>query len=364
MTTVAIVPAKDRADSIRDTVDALRGIDAIDAVVVVDDGSTDATADEALLAGASVVRLPRNRGKGGAVAAGVVASPDGVVYVLVVADVGRTAGLVDALLTPVLAGDADLTIAVLPSAGRKGGFGNVRKLAASGIRRATGFEAQAPLSGQRAVRGPLLRSLVLADRFGLETAMTIDAVRAGARVLEVEVPMDHRHTGRRFSGFRHRANQGVDILRALWPRLTSTPVRVGLILTIFLATSLAALVTGSRAEPTSQASEVHASKVVVFGIPGLAWDDVGTGRMPELDKLVGQGAIAATSVRTLSGRPNTTEGYATLGAGTRVAADDVGGFAFDAESVLEGGTAAQALARRTGRPVTGVVGVVGGPATQ
>jgi hypothetical protein len=364
MTTVALVPAKDRADSIGDTVTALLGLAAIDGVVVVDDGSTDATTEEATAAGASVVRLPRNRGKGGAIAAGIAAAPDADVYVLVDADVGRTAGLVDALVAPVRAGDADLTIAVLPSAGRRGGFGNVRRLAASGIRRASGFEARAPLSGQRAVRGPLLRSLPLADRFGLETAMTIDAVRAGARVLEVEVAMDHRHTGRRFSGFRHRAGQGLDILRALWPRLTSTPLRIALILAAFLLASLGALVSGGRAEPASEASRVRASKVVVFGIPGLSWDDVDTGRMPTLDRLLRTGAVSATSVRTLSGQPNTTEGYATLGAGTRVAAEDVGGFAFDAESVLEGGTAAQALARRTGRPVDGEVAVIGGPATQ
>ena len=364
MTTVAIVPAKDRADSIGETVEALAGLAVIDAIVVVDDGSTDETADAALAAGASVVRLARNRGKGGAVAAGIDAAPEADVYVLVDADVGRTAGLVEALVAPVLADEADLTVAVLPSAGRKGGFGNVRKLAASGIRRATGFEPRAPLSGQRAVRGPLLRSMALADRFGLETGMTIDALRAGARVLEVEVPMDHRHTGRRLSGFRHRGAQGADIARALWPRLTSTPLRVGIILLTFLAASVVALAVGSRSEPESIPPDVRASKVVVFGMPGLSWDDVGTGRMPELDRLLQEGAAAATSVRTQSSRPNTTEGYATLGAGTRVAADDAGGFAFDAESVLEGGTAGQALARRTGVPVTGEVAVVGGPATQ
>jgi hypothetical protein len=364
VTTTAIVPAKDRADSIGATVAALRAVDGVDEVVVVDDGSRDPTAELAEAAGAAVVRLPRNRGKGGAVAAGRDAAPDADVYLLVDADLGDTAGLAAALLGPVVAGEADMTVAVLPSAGRKGGFGSVRRLAAEGIRRATGFEPRAPLSGQRAVRGELFRSLPLADRFGLETGLTIDALRAGARVVEVDVAMDHRHTGRRLSGFRHRGNQGLDILRALWPRLTSRPVRVGLILLAFLTASVGALVAGAGAEPDSVPSPVRASKVVVFGVPRLSWDDVSTGRMPNLDRLIDEGAIAATSVRTLSGRPNTTEGYATLGAGTRVAAEDLGGFAFDADSVLEGGTAAEALSRRTGRPAEGAVAVVGGPATR
>ena len=364
MTTVAIVPAKDRADSIVATVAALASLAAVDRVVVVDDGSADATATLASAAGATVVRLPANVGKGGAVARGVEAAPDADVYLLVDADLGDTAGLAEALLAPLAAGEADMTVAVLPSAGAKGGFGSVRRLAAEGIRRATGFVPRAPLSGQRAVRGELLRSLELADRFGLETGLTIDALRAGARVVEVDVAMDHRHTGRRLAGFRHRGNQGIDIVRALWPRLTTPALRTALIVGAFALASIAALLAGSGAEPDSVPATATVSKVVLFGMPRLSWEDVGTGRLPTLDRLIAEGASSATSVRTLSPRPNTTEGYATLGAGTRVAADDVGGFAFDAESVLEGGTAAQALARRTGRPAEGEVAVVGGPATR
>jgi len=364
MITTAIVPAFERVDSIGPTVLALHALRNVDNVVVVDDGSADDTARVAARAGAAVVRLASNRGKGAAVAAGIGAAPDADVYLLIDADLGGTAGLADALLGPVLAGQADMTVAVLPSAGRRGGFGSVRRLAASGIRRATGFEARAPLSGQRAVRGDLLRSLDLADRFGLETGLTIDAIRAGARVVEIDVAMDHRHTGRRLAGFRHRARQGVDIGRALWPRVTSSTLRLGLILLAFLVASTLVLVSGSRAEPPSVTATRGAEKVVVFGMPRLTWDDVGTGRLPTLDRLIEEGAISATSVRTLSGRPNITEGYATLGAGTRVAADDVGGLALDGESTIEGATAREALARRTGKKIDGEVAVVGAPASR
>jgi len=366
VTVVAIVPAKDRADRIAATVAALVSLDAIDRVVVVDDGSADDTASRASRAGATVLRLPLNEGKGAAVEAGVRAAPDASIYLFIDADLGDTAGLADALVGPVIAGDADMTIAVLPSAGKKGGFGSVKRLAAAGITRATGFEPRAPLSGQRGIRGELARSLDLADRFGMETALTIDAIRAGARVVEVDVAMDHRHTGRRLSGFRHRAGQGVDILRALWPRLTSRPVRVALILGAFLLSTFGALWSGSRIEPSSVAlgDGAPVEKVVVFGFPRLGWEDVSTGRLPVLDGLVERGAIAAMSVRTASGRPSITEGYATIGAGTRVAADDQGGFAFDRDTPLENGTAAQALARRTGQEPDGEVVVVGGPATR
>ena len=248
---IALVAARNRADTVGATVAALRGLERVDDVLVVDDGSTDDTAEAALAAGARVLRLPVNRGKGGAVTAGVAATPEVEVYLLVDADVGDGAAAADALLEPVLAGDADLVIGVLPAAGGRAGFGLVRDMARAGIARACGFRPQSPLSGQRAVRAPLLRDLELAPRFGLETAFTIDAVRAGARVVEVSVAMDHRHTGRTLAGFAHRARQGRDIVRALWPRLTSSRARMGLLVAALVVALVAATWSGSRARPSS-----------------------------------------------------------------------------------------------------------------
>jgi len=221
MRVVALVAALDRADTVGVTVVALRNIERVASVWVVDDGSIDATAEVAASAGATVIRLPTNVGKGGAVAAGVAATPETDIYLLVDADVGSSAGAADGLLGPVIDGDIDMTIGVLPGAEGRGGFGLVRRLAGAGIARTCGFRARAPLSGQRAVSASLLRRLDLAPRFGLETALTIDAVRAGARVLEIDVALDHRHTGRTVAGFTHRARQCRDIVVVLLPRVTA-----------------------------------------------------------------------------------------------------------------------------------------------
>ena len=332
---VAVVPAKDRADSVGRTVAALVAVPGVHEVLVVDDGSTDDTAAVARRAGAWVLRLPENRGKGGAVAAAGAATPETDVYLLVDADTGASAAEAGALLGPVVDGEADMTVAVLPSAGGRGGFGLVRRLAGAGIRRGTrGFRARAPLSGQRAVRGSLLRSLDLAPRFGLEVGLTVDAVRAGGRVVEVPVAMDHRHTGRSVAGFAHRGRQGVDAWRALWPRLTTARGRVALILAGLLVAMAAATWSAGRAAParvalpaatapTAPSAGAHAGKVVLVGLPGLGWGDVGTGAMPNLDRLVAEGAAGAMNVRTLSSRPSVGEGYATLGAGSRVRAGDL-----------------------------------------
>jgi hypothetical protein len=53
----------------------------------------------------------------------------------------------------------------------------------------------------------------------METAMTIDAVRAGLRVVEIPIDgLSHRPTGRGTRGFAHRARQGLDILAAVAAR--------------------------------------------------------------------------------------------------------------------------------------------------
>jgi hypothetical protein len=48
----------------------------------------------------------------------------------------------------------------------------------------------------------------------METGMNIDALRAGLRVVEVELDLEHRATGRTLGGFVHRWRQLRDILRA------------------------------------------------------------------------------------------------------------------------------------------------------
>jgi hypothetical protein len=52
----------------------------------------------------------------------------------------------------------------------------------------------------------------------METGMTIDAVRIGFRVAEIELDLTHRATGRTPAGFAHRARQLRDIARAYGTR--------------------------------------------------------------------------------------------------------------------------------------------------
>jgi len=60
--------------------------------------------------------------------------------------------------------------------------------------------------------------LPLADGFGMEIGMTIDAVRAGHRVVEIELDLAHRATGRTPAGFVHRGRQLADFARVYMQR--------------------------------------------------------------------------------------------------------------------------------------------------
>ncbi|MRS13170.1 MAG: glycosyltransferase family 2 protein [Actinobacteria bacterium] len=214
---VALIPAHNEAARINATVCATLGVASIDRVLVIDDASADGTADLARTAGAEVVELHRNLGKGGALQAGLDAMA-GVADVLVLldGDLGETAAQAAALVAPVLAGEADMTIASLPRPPASGGFGLVKGLARWGIRRLSGYESVAPLSGQRALsRAAWNAATPFATGYGVEVALTVRAARAGMRILEVPTAMAHAATGRDLAGFIHRGRQFVQVAVAL-----------------------------------------------------------------------------------------------------------------------------------------------------
>jgi glycosyltransferase involved in cell wall biosynthesis len=223
-TVTVLIPAFNEAGRVGETVravsKALAEIPGVRAEVrVIDDGSTDATAAEAETAGARVLRLPRNRGKGGALRAGLEAAA-GETLLFLDADLRDTAREAFLLLAPVLEGAADMTVATFPRVpGRKGGFGLVLRLARWGLRRAGGAPMQAPLSGQRALtRAAWERIGRLDPGFGLEMGLNLDAACLGLRVLEVPTQMAHRETGRDWAGFCHRGRQFRDVALALLRR--------------------------------------------------------------------------------------------------------------------------------------------------
>lgn len=224
-----IIAAKDESLRVGHTVTAARALPGVDTVVVVDDGSTDRTRDIAREAGARVFRHARNKGKGAAMQTGaeglrLIEEQEGRQdprhLLFLDADLGATAAEAAPLIEPVTEGRADMTVALFPATRmRLGGHGFVVRLARSGVCRATGWEPEQPLNGQRCLtRAAFEAALPLAPGFGVETGLTVDVLRSGLRVIEVEVPLEHRATGTDLRAQMHRARQFTDVARALATR--------------------------------------------------------------------------------------------------------------------------------------------------
>jgi glycosyltransferase involved in cell wall biosynthesis len=212
-----VVAARNEADRVGATVRSLRGAFPGAAIWVADDASEDGTAEIAMTAGAQVVSRGRPHGKGAnvtaAAQAALSADPDLRLVLLCDGDLGDSAGRLAPLVAAVEAGECDLAVAAFA---RRvgGGFGLALGFAHWAIRRRCGAETSAPISGQRALRVEALRAcLPFAAGFGMEIGMTVDAVRAGYRLGEYELDLEHRATGRSAAGFRHRALQLRDFLR-------------------------------------------------------------------------------------------------------------------------------------------------------
>jgi glycosyltransferase involved in cell wall biosynthesis len=219
---LVIVAARDEADRIGASVDGLRAVFADAEIWVGDDASTDGTAEVALAHGAQVVSRGRPHGKGGNVTAAAEAALTGReaprLVLVCDGDLGTSAAELSELVRAVDAGEFDLAIAAFR---RRvgGGFGIALRFARWAIRSRCGYDADAPISGQRAMRGEVLRAVLpFAQGYGMEIGMTVDAVRAGYSVGEIELDLEHRATGRTLAGFMHRGRQLRDFARVWWSK--------------------------------------------------------------------------------------------------------------------------------------------------
>jgi glycosyltransferase involved in cell wall biosynthesis len=221
----AIVAARNEADRIAATVRALREAFPGARIWVADDASEDGTAEVAMAAGAEVVSRGKPHGKGANVSAAAdaalsVEQPPRIIL-LCDGDLGASAARLAPLVDAVRRGECDLAVA---SFSRRvgGGFGLALGFAHWAIRSLCEIETEAPISGQRAMRVEVLQAaLPFAPSYGMEIGMTVDAVRAGFRLREYELDLDHRATGRNLRGFLHRARQLRDFLRVYLSRRAS-----------------------------------------------------------------------------------------------------------------------------------------------
>jgi glycosyltransferase involved in cell wall biosynthesis len=194
----AVVPAFNEADTVASVVAGLRG--AVARVVVVDDGSTDATASMAREAGADVVVHASNRGKGHAVRTGLdrVLAADFTHVLLIDADLQHRPEEADRLIRAAEASLADVVIGArafnrseMPASRY-----HANRIGSRVLSWFVGFPVDDTQCGFRIFRTDALRPLSLnATGYEIETEMLVKVRRRGGRV--VSVPVTAVYAGQR-----------------------------------------------------------------------------------------------------------------------------------------------------------------------
>lgn len=206
-----LIPAFNEEKQIKSTIETAFGLNGVKEVIVIDDGSTDRTYQQAVQTQAKVLQLSSNHGKGFALNYGMQQVNEDIILLLD-ADVGTTAVEAQKLLNPVIKKQVDMAVAKFPKTNKKGGFGLVKKLATWGLKIITGQYFTAPLSGQRAINKKVIEEInEFAPGFAVEVALTIAVWQSGFKIEEIPVNMTHRVTGRTLKAFYHRGQQFKDI---------------------------------------------------------------------------------------------------------------------------------------------------------
>ncbi len=159
MGVTAVVPAYNEEATVGQVIETLLDCPEIDEIVVVSDGSSDRTAEIARMYPVRVLELTENVGKGGAMKAGVDEASHEIILFIDADLVGLKREHIAALLEPIYAGRADMTVGVFEDG----------RLATDLAQKIAPF-----LSGQRAMRRSLFQEIPhLEDtRYGIEVALS------------------------------------------------------------------------------------------------------------------------------------------------------------------------------------------------
>ena len=179
-----IIPAYNEEDTVATVVDVVKEVSFVDEIIVVNDGSSDNTRQEALNAGARVITHETNKGKGEALFTGYKEAECDIIA-FIDADIHNlTSKKVEAMIMPILEGKTDITKTKFARA-----RGRVTELTAKPLLNfffpEISFEQ--PLSGQFAARKEILKKINFEKDYGVDVGIVIDADVLGISITEVDI---------------------------------------------------------------------------------------------------------------------------------------------------------------------------------
>lgn len=189
-----LIPAWNEETTVADIVKKIREIGLYD-VIVINDASTDKTADRATAAGADVLNLAINLGAWGATQTGIrLALKKGYCQVITMdADGQHLSSAIPPLLDPITMGQADVVIGSCTERGSR-----ARKMAWRFFRGMTGLDIEDLTSGFRAYNLPAMKILASKKATLLEyqdVGVLLLLMHSGLRIQEIQVPMCPRISG-------------------------------------------------------------------------------------------------------------------------------------------------------------------------
>ena len=179
-----VIPAYNEEATVAKVVSVARKLSYVDEVIVVDDGSTDRTVEEAENAGATVISHIMNEGKGSAIKTGFKYS-HGNIVAFIDADVSNfTSEKIDKIIRPILEDRTDITKTKFARES-----GRVTELTAKPL---LGFffpelDYEQPLSGQFAGKRSALNKIRFEKDYGVDVGIVLDADVHGIKILEVDI---------------------------------------------------------------------------------------------------------------------------------------------------------------------------------
>ena len=179
-----VIPAYNEEATVAKVVSVARKLSYVDEVIVVDDGSTDRTVEEAENAGATVISHIMNEGKGSAIKTGFKYS-HGNIVAFIDADVSNfTSEKIDKIIRPILEDRTDITKTKFARES-----GRVTELTAKPL---LGFffpelSYEQPLSGQFAGKRSALNKIRFEKDYGVDVGIVLDADVHGIKILEVDI---------------------------------------------------------------------------------------------------------------------------------------------------------------------------------
>ena len=179
-----IIPAFNEENTVARVVEVIKQVSCVDEIIVVDDGSSDNTAQEATKAGAIVISHEVNKGKGEALYTGYKNAECDIIA-FIDADIHNlTSKKVSAMIKPILDGKTDITKTKFARES-----GRVTELTAKPLLNfffpEISFEQ--PLSGQFAARKGILKRINFEKNYGVDVGIVIDADVLGISIMEVDI---------------------------------------------------------------------------------------------------------------------------------------------------------------------------------